>query len=122
EVDAACILDANRLAFTRDGTLPLASSRILAQTPLYDHCNFTSFADGPQALIQRFTQLLFGMSYADPEVRRLFDLEGLTAWLPGRVTGYLQLHEAVERFGTIDSFVRHLQSRCAEDYCRPALT
>jgi len=28
--------------------------------------------------------LLLGMSYDDPEVRPLLDLEGLKAWRPGR--------------------------------------
>jgi phosphonate transport system substrate-binding protein len=43
DVDAACILDANHLAFVREGTLPNGSTRILAHTPTYDHCNFTVF-------------------------------------------------------------------------------
>ena len=45
------------------------------------------------------------MSYADPQVRPLLDLEGLTQWLPGRTEGYAQLEGAVSRFGTIEPFL-----------------
>ena len=39
------------------------------------------------------------MDYADPEVRPLLDLEGLTRWLPGRTSGYRQLEAAVDPCG-----------------------
>ena len=84
EADAACILDANHLAFSRDGTIPSGATRILAQTPPYDHCNFTVLDNAPKAQTARFRELLLGMSYADAEVRPLLDLEGLKQWVPGR--------------------------------------
>ncbi len=52
------------------------------------------------------------MSYGDAEVRPLLDLEGLKAWVPGRVTGYAQLAAAVDRFGTIDAFVTGVEAQC----------
>ena len=112
EADAACILDANHLAFSRDGTIPSGATRILAQTPPYDHCNFTVFDDAPKAQVARFRQLLLGMSYADAEVRPLLDLEGLKRWMPGRTEGYAQLAAAVDRFSTIDAFVQDSLARC----------
>ena len=45
----------------------------------------------PAAEISTFRELLLGMSYADPEVRRLLDLEGLKQWVPGRTEGYALL-------------------------------
>jgi ABC-type phosphate/phosphonate transport system substrate-binding protein len=98
EADAACILDANHLAFSREGTIPSGATRVLAQTPPFDHCNFTVFDDAPPEQVARFRELLLGMSYADGAVRPLLDLEGLKQWLPGRVEGYAQLAAAVERF------------------------
>jgi ABC-type phosphate/phosphonate transport system substrate-binding protein len=112
EVDAACILDANQLAFSREGTIPSGATRILAQTPAYDHCNFTVLDNAPRTQVARFRQLLLGMSYADAEVRPLLDLEGLKKWVPGRVEGYAQLATAVDRFSTIDAFVQDSLSRC----------
>jgi hypothetical protein len=45
------------------------------------------------------------MSYEDPSVRTLLDLEGLKSWLPGRLEGYAQLTRAVDAFGTIDAWL-----------------
>jgi ABC-type phosphate/phosphonate transport system substrate-binding protein len=112
DADAACIVDSNHLTFSREGTIPRASVRILAQTPAYDHCNFTIFDDAPAEAVALFRDLLLKMSYGDAEVRPLLDLEGLKQWMPGRISGYAQLTQAVDRFGTIDSFVRELQAAC----------
>jgi phosphonate transport system substrate-binding protein len=98
EVDAACVIDGNRLAFAREGLFPAGALRVVLQTAAYDHCNFTVL-DGAPPAIARFTELLFAMSYDDPEVRPLLDLEGLKAWLPGRTSGYALLERAVDRFG-----------------------
>ena len=49
--------------------------------------------------VARFGELLLAMSYDDPAVRPLLDLEGLKQWLPGRTTGYALLERAVDRFG-----------------------
>jgi ABC-type phosphate/phosphonate transport system substrate-binding protein len=112
EADAACILDANNLAFAREGTIPGAATRVLFQTVAYDHCNFTVLDGVRPEEVARFRELLLGMSYADAEVRTLLDLEGLKQWVPGRVSGYAALAAAVERFGTIDSFAERLRALC----------
>jgi len=112
EVDAACIIDGNHLAFIQEATIPSGATRILAATPLYDHCNFTVLDGAPSELVERFRALLLGMSYANAEVRPLLDMEGLKQWLPGRTSGYEQLAAAVDRFGTIDTFVKTVIARC----------
>jgi ABC-type phosphate/phosphonate transport system substrate-binding protein len=98
-VEAACIIDGNHLAFQREGTIPAGAVRVLAQTGPYDHCNM-SILDEP-AGAARFAELLLAMSFGDPEVRPLLELEGLRAWLPGRTEGYAPLAAAIDRFGTI---------------------
>jgi ABC-type phosphate/phosphonate transport system substrate-binding protein len=90
------MIDSNHLAFGRDGTLSIGSTRLLAQTAPFDHCNMTVSPGAPAALTARFKDLLLGMSYADPAVRPLLDLEGLTAWCPGRTSGYSPLEGAVD--------------------------
>ncbi len=95
QVDAACMLDGNHLLFTHEGTLPAAATRVVAQTPAFDHCNMSVVDDHP--LLERFVGLLLAMDYADPSARPLMDLEGLTRWLPGRETGYAALEAAVDR-------------------------
>jgi ABC-type phosphate/phosphonate transport system substrate-binding protein len=101
KVDAACMIDANHLAFARDGTLPAGATRVLLQTTPYDHCNMTVL-EGAGGSVERFAELLCAMDYADPAVRPLLDLEGLTRWLPGRVTGYGLLEAAVDAVGFYD--------------------
>jgi ABC-type phosphate/phosphonate transport system substrate-binding protein len=100
-VDAACMIDGNHLAFAREGLLPSGATRVLATTPPYDHCCFTTLEGAPAALVARFHELLLSMSYDDAEVRPLLDLEGLKAWRPGRVEGFAQLERAVDRFDTL---------------------
>jgi phosphonate transport system substrate-binding protein len=95
------MIDGNHLAFVREGVLAQGATRVLAQTLPYDHCNFTILDGAPAGLVERFRALLLGMSYADPEVRPLMDMEGLKVWMPGRVEGYAQLERAVDRFGTL---------------------
>jgi ABC-type phosphate/phosphonate transport system substrate-binding protein len=95
EVAAACMIDANHLLFTREGTLPAGATRVLAQTDPYDHCTMTIADTAPAVEAPEFVELLLAMSYSDPAVRPLLDLEGLTAWRPGRTCGFAQLDRAV---------------------------
>jgi ABC-type phosphate/phosphonate transport system substrate-binding protein len=99
EVDAACMIDANHLAFLKEGTLPPDGTRIVAQTAPFDHCNMTAVAGRADEANDRFAELLLSMSYADAEVRGLLDLEGLTAWEKGRTSGYAALAAAVTDSG-----------------------
>jgi phosphonate transport system substrate-binding protein len=102
EVDAACMIDANHLAFVREGTFSSGSTRLLAQTAKFDHCNMTVSPFAPASLIDRFRDLLLSMSYADSAVRPLLDLEGLKTWCEGRTSGYTPLEGAVDSAGFYD--------------------
>jgi ABC-type phosphate/phosphonate transport system substrate-binding protein len=96
--DAACVLDANHIAFINEGTLDPGTTRVLASTPPFDHCNFTVSKRLPEERSKPFVETLLGMSFQDPEVRHLMELEGLKQWLPARTSRYEQLERAVERF------------------------
>lgn len=100
-VEAACMIDGNHLLFSREGVLPPGATRVLFQTPVYDHCNVTVLDGAREAPVDRFVELLLAMSYGDPAVRPLLDMEGLKEWRPGRTSGYGQLARAVDRFGTL---------------------
>jgi ABC-type phosphate/phosphonate transport system substrate-binding protein len=56
----------------------------------------TVLDDVDDATVDRFVELLLSMSYDDPQVRPLLQLEGLSEWRPGRVSGYAQLEAAVD--------------------------
>ncbi len=113
DCDAACLIDGNLLLFAQEGTLPAGSVRTVATTPAYDHCNFTVLERGTPEPVGRFRELLLSMSYEDPKVRRLLDLEGLKRWLPGRTEGYELLSRAVDHFSYLDEFTSAVASRCA---------
>jgi ABC-type phosphate/phosphonate transport system substrate-binding protein len=112
DCDAACVIDSNHLLFIQEGTIPSGATHIVAQTPAYDHCNFTVLENAPVKEIARFGELLLEMSYADAEVRRLLDLEGLKRWVPGRTEGYAPLARAVDRFRYLDEFVAYMSRQC----------
>ena len=102
EADAACLIRGNYDAFVADGTLAAGRTRMIAETAPYDHCNFTVGPQAPPALVERFRELLLGMSFDDPEVRPLMELEGVTAWRDGRIEGYRALDTAVDQAGFYD--------------------
>ena len=96
--DAACVHDANYSVFVNEGTLDPGTTRVLATTPPFDHCNFTVRSDLPDARRKSFLDALLGMSFQDPTVRVFMEMEGLRQWLPARTSGYTQLEKAVQRF------------------------
>lgn len=102
DIDAAWMIDGNYQAFANEGVLPSGATRVLARSGLFDHCNFTVSPGAPAELIGRFTDLLLGMSWEDPAVRPLLELEGLRAWRPGRTSGYALLERAVADEGFYD--------------------
>jgi ABC-type phosphate/phosphonate transport system substrate-binding protein len=103
DCEAACVIDGNHLLFINEGTLPAGATRVLSQTAPYDHCNLTVGPEAPPALVERFRTLLMGMSYDDPEVRPLLDLEGLKVWREGRLQGYEALERAVDEMRFYDA-------------------
>ncbi|MGP4028705.1 phosphate/phosphite/phosphonate ABC transporter substrate-binding protein [Actinomadura sp. 3N407] len=103
EAAAACLIDANHLLFGRESVFPPGGTRVLAQTAPYDHCNMTVVDSAPGELVDRFATLLLSMSFTDPEVRPLLEMEGLKAWVAGRDTGYGALETAVDEVGFYDA-------------------
>ena len=99
DVDAACVIDGNQLAFANDGTIPVGALRALTRTPQYDHCTMTVLEGVDNATVNRFVELLLSMSFEDPAVRPLLELEGLREWREGRTVNYAPLEEAVDRLG-----------------------
>jgi ABC-type phosphate/phosphonate transport system substrate-binding protein len=103
-VDAACVIDGNHAAFAKEGLYGAGQLRVVLQTGPYDHCNMTVIGDSDAEALARFRELLLAMSYDDPAVRPLLDMEGLKVWLPGRTTGYGLLDRALtpaDRFAAV---------------------
>ena len=85
--------------------LPTGATLVLAETPAFDHCNFTVFDGAPQVQISRFVDLLLAMSFDDPAVRPLLEMEGLKQWRRGRTSGYEMLNRAVDRTNYLGQFL-----------------
>lgn len=100
--DAACMHEWNYRAFISEGLLAPLSTAVLARTDPYDHCNMTAGPSAGAEEVARFGEALLAMEPSDAEVRRLFDLEGLTRWVPARLEGYAPLSAAVDALGYYD--------------------
>ena len=96
EIAASWMIAGNYQAFAAEGSLPAGQTRVLATTGAYDHCNMTTGPSITQQDAERFRDLLLGMSWDDPLVRPLLELEGLKVWHPGRTSGYQLLERAVK--------------------------
>ncbi|HET9050575.1 MAG TPA: hypothetical protein VFO60_02665, partial [Candidatus Dormibacteraeota bacterium] len=87
---------------TKEGVLGPGTTRVLASTPPFDHCNMTAVSGVRAAEVDQLRELLLGMSYEDEAVRPLLDLEGLRQWLDGRTEQYAALERAVDEAGFYD--------------------
>lgn len=100
EVDACWMLDSNYEAFSKDGTLPASETRVLARTTHFDHCIFTyapeSASGTSPEICERFSNILLGMKWSDPQVRPLLELEGLKEWRAGRTSGFSLLDKGID--------------------------
>ncbi len=100
EAAACAMLDLNWDGWTKDGTIDADQFVIVAETDRFDHCVFTVRQDLDAAAERRWLAALFSMRYDNPAHQEMMDLEGLKAWLPGRISGFGPLTAAVasERF------------------------
>lgn len=110
-IDAAWMIAGNYQAFAQEGTLAAGSTRIVATTGHFDHCNMTTAPGLDPALAKRFARLLLDMSWDDPQVRPLLELEGLKVWHPGRTSGYALLERAVDDEAFYDALGRITESK-----------
>ena len=93
--DAAAVLDLNWELWRSDGTADPAIVSVLDSTAPFDHCNFTTGPAFAAARAEEWARVLLSMDYRRDDHRVMMDLEGLTAWLPGRTSGYAALEAAV---------------------------
>ncbi len=97
EADACAMLDLNWKLWSSDGTIDPARYYVIATTDQFDHCVFTVHENVPDEHIRPWLETLFTMSYDNPAHREMMDMEGLKEWLPGRISGFGALTDAVER-------------------------
>ena len=103
EAAACAMLDLNWDGWIRDGTIDPGAFDVKASTEQFDHCVFTARADLDAGAEARWLDALFSMRYDDPGHRKMMDLEGLKAWMPGRTTGFRALSAAVAAEGFFEN-------------------
>ena len=99
EADFGALGDPTWIRELEAGHVNSSLVRSLWTSPPYCHCNFTALEGFDRKWGARWSEALLAMQYNNPKWRRLMDLEGLTAWLPGRKAGYEELAEALARAG-----------------------
>lgn len=102
EVDA-CWLRSDHHALFQQHDPAAPDCVTVATIDPYDHCIFAAIRGREHPATADFVARLLDMSYDDPAVRPLFDLEELKRWHPARDTGYAALTEATRMFGFPDS-------------------
>ncbi len=93
--DACAALDTNWERWQGEGVADPGELKSIATTEPFDHCNFSVVESFPEGEERRWTEVLFSMDYENPDHRKMMEMEGLTAWLPGRTSGYAPLTAAV---------------------------
>ena len=104
EVDAAWCLDLNYEAWVKDGTLDEAQIALVYRTPAFDHCIFSACLGLEPERFAEFDRILNKMDYANPAHQEMMDLEGLKAWVPGRISGFEQITKANEYLNFFQEF------------------
>jgi len=99
DADAGAIGDATWAAFRSSGFAPAAELEVAWRSPTYYHCNFTALPAFDRARAKRWSEALLAMSYDEPELRAVMDLEGVKRWLPGDKDGYGDLTDAMREQG-----------------------
>jgi phosphonate transport system substrate-binding protein len=97
--DAAAVGAASWDTMVRAGEVPPKGLEPFWTSPPYAHCNFTALATLDRQVAAAWTSHLLAMDWADPDHRRILELEGLRRWIEPQLEGYADLFDAVEEQG-----------------------
>jgi phosphonate transport system substrate-binding protein len=98
-IDACCMRTDHLARLAQVDPTISEQCKEIAQTEAYDHCIFATRADDEHPLTPAFSEHLLAMSYENPEIRQIFDLEALKRWVPGRETHFDTLDRAITLYG-----------------------
>jgi ABC-type phosphate/phosphonate transport system substrate-binding protein len=101
DANAGAVGDAVWAQSISTGAIDTGKVKAFWTSPPFSHCNFTALPSLEEKRAKAFVDGLLAMDYADPEVRRMMDLEGLKKWVPGRHSGYDELERAMEEQGLL---------------------
>lgn len=99
DADAAAVGAASWDILVRGGEVPPGRLAPFWTSPPYNHCNFTALPSLDTERADAWTEHLMAMAWANPEHRRILELEGLREWVAPELGGYRDLFEAVDEQG-----------------------
>jgi phosphonate transport system substrate-binding protein len=99
DADAGAVGDTTWAAMRSEGFAPAGELEVVWRSPTYYHCNFTALPSFDAGQAERWSAALLAMSYDDPALRGVMDLEGVKRWLPGDKSGYADLAAAMREQG-----------------------
>ena len=94
--DAAAVGAASWDVFVRSGEVPPGRLEPFWTSPPYNHCNFTALPSFDTDRATAWTRHLTAMEWANPEHRRILELEGLREWIEPELEGYRDVFDAVD--------------------------
>jgi ABC-type phosphate/phosphonate transport system substrate-binding protein len=103
QADAAAVGAASWDVFVRGGDVPPGRLRPFWTSPPYNHCNFTARPMLPAEVATAWSARLFEMEWANPQHRRILQLEGLREWIAPELDGYRDVFDAVIDQGMADA-------------------
>jgi phosphonate transport system substrate-binding protein len=95
-VDAASLFEPSFRLLVERGRLDPAAYRIVWRSRPFSHCGFAARPGLPEAVAQRFVEVLASMDPAEPEIKEMMRLEHLTAWVPADDAGWQDLIDAIK--------------------------
>jgi ABC-type phosphate/phosphonate transport system substrate-binding protein len=95
KVDAATLFEPAFQALIERGRLDPAAYRVVWRSRPFSHCGFAARPGLPEDAGRRFVEVLATMSYDDPGLKEMMDLEHLRAWVPADSSGWNDLVAAV---------------------------
>jgi phosphonate transport system substrate-binding protein len=102
QADAGALGDATWAAMRTEGFAAAAELEVVWGSPTYYHCNFTALPSFDRGRAEAWSEALLAMSYDEPTLRSVMDLEGVKRWLPGDKTGYADLTTAMREQGYLE--------------------
>ena len=97
--DAAAVGAASWDVLVRGGDVPPERLAAFWTSPPYNHCNFTVLPALDAHRADAWTEHLMAMDWANPDHRRILELEGLHEWVAPDLEGYRDVFAAVKEQG-----------------------
>ncbi len=89
-------------ALTAAGDDTVSDLEVVWESEPYSHCNFSALPSLDDGRATAWVTKLLQMDWANPEHRRILELEGLTAWKLPDLSGYDSLFAAMDAQGVSD--------------------